>query len=128
MNTTTPVGLKRIIEREPLRFNTKRCKCGVVTSAVVVGYGVSEGGTTISAVLENREHRDTDGFSPAIACRSCGKMRWAYAVRGIFRANVKCDARCTEAKGHNCECSCGGRNHGAGHSEGEAAPAEQLAP
>ena len=26
----------------------------------------------------------------------------------------KCDARCLNAKGHNCECSCGGVNHGAG--------------
>jgi hypothetical protein len=26
----------------------------------------------------------------------------------------KCDARCLNAKGHNCECSCGGKNHGAG--------------
>ena len=24
----------------------------------------------------------------------------------------KCDARCMGAKGHNCECSCGGKNHG----------------
>lgn len=24
----------------------------------------------------------------------------------------KCDARCMNAKGHNCECSCGGKNHG----------------
>jgi hypothetical protein len=26
----------------------------------------------------------------------------------------KCDARCTNAKGHKCECSCGGANHGRG--------------
>lgn len=26
----------------------------------------------------------------------------------------KCDARCVNAKGHSCECSCGGKNHGAG--------------
>lgn len=26
----------------------------------------------------------------------------------------KCDARCQHAKGRNCECSCGGANHGAG--------------
>ena len=26
----------------------------------------------------------------------------------------KCDARCLNAKGHQCECSCGGKNHGAG--------------
>ena len=25
----------------------------------------------------------------------------------------KCDARCRHAKGHNCECSCGGEFHGA---------------
>lgn len=24
----------------------------------------------------------------------------------------KCDARCMNATGHNCECSCGGANHG----------------
>jgi hypothetical protein len=27
----------------------------------------------------------------------------------------KCDSRCLNAKGGNCECSCGGANHGAGH-------------
>lgn len=26
----------------------------------------------------------------------------------------KCDARCRHAKGRNCECSCGGKFHGAG--------------
>lgn len=26
----------------------------------------------------------------------------------------KCDARCRNAKGHDCQCSCGGANHGAG--------------
>jgi hypothetical protein len=27
----------------------------------------------------------------------------------------KCDARCRSAKGHSCECSCGGKNHGINH-------------
>lgn len=26
----------------------------------------------------------------------------------------KCDGRCLHAKGRTCECSCGGKNHGAG--------------
>lgn len=26
----------------------------------------------------------------------------------------KCDGRCMNAKGHNCECACGGANHGKG--------------
>lgn len=29
-----------------------------------------------------------------------------------FSAERKCDARCTQAKGNECECSCGGINHG----------------
>lgn len=29
-------------------------------------------------------------------------------------SNHKCDARCRNAKGHSCECSCGGKFHGAG--------------
>lgn len=40
------------------------------------------------------------------------------ADRVIFRksnpSNHKCDARCRHAKGGNCECSCGGKYHGAG--------------
>lgn len=31
-----------------------------------------------------------------------------------FPSLHKCDARCRHAKGHNCECSCGGKYHGAG--------------
>lgn len=29
-------------------------------------------------------------------------------------SNHKCDARCRNAKGHSCECACGGKYHGAG--------------
>jgi hypothetical protein len=28
----------------------------------------------------------------------------------------KCDARCQNAKGRTCECSCGGQYHGHSHS------------
>jgi hypothetical protein len=34
-----------------------------------------------------------------------------------FKSNPSlhvCDGRCLNAKGHNCECSCGGKNHGRG--------------
>src|SRR5262245_46910469 len=33
----------------------------------------------------------------------------------IYKSNPslhKCDSRCRSAKGHNCECSCGGEFHG----------------
>lgn len=32
-----------------------------------------------------------------------------------------CDGRCVHAKGFLCECSCGGRNHGAGDADRKAA-------
>lgn len=32
-------------------------------------------------------------------------------IRGTV-TEEPCDARCTNAKGHLCECSCGGKNHG----------------
>lgn len=36
------------------------------------------------------------------------------AVIGTTSAK-ECDARCINAKGPSCDCSCGGENHGAGH-------------
>ena len=37
--------------------------------------------------------------------------RISYKLRPSLH---KCDARCTNAKGFNCECSCGGQYHGTG--------------
>jgi hypothetical protein len=37
------------------------------------------------------------------------------AVEGRLKADHPCDARCTGALGHSCECSCGGENHGIDH-------------
>ena len=58
--------------------------------------------------------------------------RWTASGEGskpvarviFFKKNPslhKCDARCLNATGHNCECSCGGKNHGAGNNMGMAA-------
>jgi hypothetical protein len=33
-------------------------------------------------------------------------------VDGVLNPDHVCDARCTSARGHSCECSCGGANHG----------------
>jgi hypothetical protein len=35
-------------------------------------------------------------------------------VRGSYRADVRCNGRCTHAKGGDCTCECGGANHGTG--------------
>jgi len=47
-------------------------------------------------------------------CPGCGKrMTWNY-LKAVLVVEHKCDARCTNARGHSCECSCGGKNHGQG--------------
>ncbi len=56
-----------------------------------------------------------DSFS-----RWLGKVgdQWLPVTRIInYKTNPskhKCDGRCLHAKGRNCECECGGANHGAG--------------
>lgn len=46
-------------------------------------------------------------------CAGCGSMLSINELCGARNNAVPCDARCTGAKGHQCECSCGGENHGA---------------
>ncbi len=44
--------------------------------------------------------------------------RWPLdwrGVKGTVNPDHKCDSRCTNAKGHNCDCSCGGENHGSAY-------------
>lgn len=43
----------------------------------------------------------------------CGAAVAFKRVNGTLAPEVKCDGRCTHATGHNCNCSCGGKNHGA---------------
>lgn len=45
----------------------------------------------------------------------CGYKCYFRDVEGRRNDAVPCDARCTSARGHKCECSCGGRNHGSDH-------------
>lgn len=38
-----------------------------------------------------------------------------YAMVAGTKNDTPCDDRCTSATGHKCQCSCGGKNHGAAH-------------
>jgi hypothetical protein len=53
-----------------------------------------------------------------LVCAGCdGPVEVMDRVRGCtsnLESRCKCDARCTNAKGPNCDCSCGGKNHGSG--------------
>lgn len=56
---------------------------------------------------------DSEISAPEVTC--CGRRVSMIGVKGVYNPSKKCDARCTDATGHNCECKCGGKNHGAGH-------------
>jgi hypothetical protein len=48
--------------------------------------------------------------APIIRCTCGGTMGGKRIVSTM--SEHKCDARCTHSRGHVCECSCGGENHG----------------
>ncbi len=47
-----------------------------------------------------------------ITC-SCGGTFQLRRIEGRYNPTKACDGRCMSAKGPQCECSCGGKNHGA---------------
>jgi len=56
-------------------------------------------------------------------CPRCGEYAWnAKRIEG-FKTEEKCGGMCRNAKGHSCDCSCGGENHGKGYMVCEAVAA-----
>lgn len=62
------------------------------------------------------KHNWYDGFCRVAGHPVSGADAVLPVTRTIYRktnpSNHVCDARCRHAKGHNCECSCGGEFHG----------------
>lgn len=64
---------------------------------------------------------DVHGFSmaaqlPGGSCLPCGhKMTKVTEVKGTYSDKMTCGARCMNATGPSCECSCAGMNHGGRH-------------
>jgi hypothetical protein len=63
-------------------------------------------------------------------CKDNHKVFRLEPIKGKFSEKHECDARCLNAKGHNCTCSCGGINHGRGYAVEvvEAPEAPEVAP
>jgi hypothetical protein len=68
-------------------------------------------------VTADGETLTSQGFDsalgPAATC-ACGKRVKLMPVKGRYNPDVPCNVKCTASKGFNCECSCGGKNHGSG--------------
>lgn len=102
------------------RFNGK-CSCGTKFSAYVVTKPDPSNkrlGFLFSVVEGPDAGRDyapaTDGSYRLIWTCKCGP-RLARPVLGKYVPEKTCNPKCLAATGHQCECSCGGKRHGAGH-------------
>ena len=98
------------------RYITKCKGCGIPTSELVTAetYRAAQlaDGSKVFQHPAGR-FRYVNGFA-CVSCRGCEKWLTAKRVQGKFSAVHKCDAKCMNSRGHVCECSCGGQNHGAG--------------
>lgn len=56
-----------------------------------------------------------DQFGPNRICSTCSKCMSADVIRGR-KSDTACSISCTSARGHDCECSCAGANHGIDHA------------
>lgn len=63
---------------------------------------------------DGRAYRTNDGF--LARCPNRHKVFVLRRIKGTYSEAHECDARCLNAKGHSCTCSCGGLNHGRGHT------------
>lgn len=98
-------------------YNCKRCKVGRRAEYV--------GSKRISATGETYQAgiwiQSCGGGRPTVyggdvemgICPNCSRMMSYGALEARISPAHKCDVRCTSARGNSCECSCGGRNHGA---------------
>lgn len=76
-----------------------------------LGYGRRE--TRVYRRLPNGA--EVQGYDRFFAPCLCGKSVEFRMVRGIVTAH-ECNAKCMSSTGFVCECSCGGKNHGASHA------------
>lgn len=99
-----------------IRQNIK-CRCGVKKSRVItqVVKRVYRS-DSIKWVSESVKRTLGDGSRERSIQCECGRELYFRDVRGSYNAEKKCNAKCLSSISHICECSCGGKNHGAGHS------------
>lgn len=99
---------------QQFRFNQKCKICGHKFSAFVTAVAGPKG-----YVYETAEgevfNPDPSGSTDLVYKCACGNLRRAKMVLGKYNPTKQCNDKCLSATGHHCECSCGGKNHGAGN-------------
>lgn len=103
-----------------VKVSTRRviwsCRCGAKAheytatrrSLGLDRFGVQRWGEAVLTRVVDGRARD---LSADALCDVCRTRRKAAVVHGRVSEHA-CDARCTHAKRGDCECACGGANHG----------------
>lgn len=110
-------------ETQRIIYRCKRKACGHVWA---YDYNVNRRKTNTSSKHKPFDiityYRDTESgrvtssdeyFTGCPKCHS--KFIEGNAVKGTYSDSHKCDSRCMNAKGPDCECQCAGKNHGINH-------------
>lgn len=93
----------------------KRCRgCGVVTSVLGALTRIERAPFQVFTLVDGT-NLEWDNGSVVVACRGCGNKLRAVRIVGKLSTKHTCGTKCLESTGFLCECSCGGRNHGAGY-------------
>ena len=87
-----------------------KCRCGNHVSTLAVNVG--RAGQDLGAMFKDRKGECGIYDEFVIRC-PCGRVARAKAVVGKFSAKHVCNDRCLSGTSGKCECSCGGKNHGA---------------
>jgi hypothetical protein len=66
-------------------------------------------------IMPEGNYKQLDG-SLREPVRCCGRVVVMRRVKGEYNPKIPCNAKCLMGKSLDCSCSCGGLNHGKGHS------------
>lgn len=106
------------VSKAPVRYIAKCRHCKTVTSEMVTPamfqavagfYGCPE-----RHPMPTCSFRMTPRHGHTLVCRGCGQTNPVKGVKGKVTAH-ECGSRCMASTSGVCECSCGGRNHGASY-------------
>lgn len=103
------------IQQPQLRYNGKCKRCGSKASILLAQLQPSKTlGMDIAIDEQGNEFPFVDYRVKIVHECSAGQTRYiALApVRGVYNPGKECNAKCMAAIGHDCECRCGGKNHG----------------
>ena len=100
------------------RYTSKPCKsCGKISSVLAERANIRIAGkwTNAFATDDGRVFTPSPVNGHPVTVCTCRTKITCKPVQGRLNRAKECNARCIASKGHVCECSCGGKNHGAGH-------------